>query len=320
MLEAGASGVKARAAAKGEPWTLSQVLVFVVEWRPWTRGAGSVPRQGTRTGGREGRRRRTPVVRGRDARCNHPRPARRRTPRQPRPRAAARRRDVLQRQPPPEPHQRLRRLVRPVRLRREVRRHPRVDLHRGAGGRGRRARRHRGGHRVAHRGGPSPQARRRVLRSAVRRALGTLPLGAPQGADDGRDRLPGAAREAAGRGGGAAPGGGRPGFLPGRRRRDLRRARARRDLRPQDLGRALARDRAHRAHARPQVELHDAVRPRRDGRGAGRPPRAPARAAGRDGRVPVLHPARLPPGQHPSRRTSPRAPAGSTCRPWRSPA
>ncbi len=53
--------------------------------------------------------------------------------------------------------------------------------------------------------------------------------------------------------------------------------------------------------ARHQVELHDAVRPHRDGRGAGRSPRPPARAAGRDRRLPVLHPARLPPGQHPPR-------------------
>ena len=54
----------------------------------------------------------------------------------------------------------------------------------------------------------------------------------------------------------------------------------------------------HRAPARDPDPLHDALRPRRDLRGADRPPAAPARAAGPDRRLPRLHPARLPPREH----------------------
>ena len=54
----------------------------------------------------------------------------------------------------------------------------------------------------------------------------------------------------------------------------------------------------HRAPARHPDALHDALRPRRDLRGAGRPPAPAARAAGPDRRLPRLHPARLPPREH----------------------
>ncbi len=43
---------------------------------------------------------------------------------------------------------------------------------------------------------------------------------------------------------------------------------------------------------------HDALQPRRDLRGARRPPAAPARPAGRDGRLHGLHPAAVPPREH----------------------
>ena len=91
------------------------------------------------------------------------------------------------------------------------------------------------------------------------------------------------------------------GSLAGRRRRDLRRARAPEDLRRQGRRRRLARHPPRRAPDGAALELHDALRPHRDRRGARRPPAAPARAAGRDRRLPDLHPARVPPRQQRAR-------------------
>ena len=54
----------------------------------------------------------------------------------------------------------------------------------------------------------------------------------------------------------------------------------------------------HRAPARHPDALHDALRARRDVRGADRPLAPPARAAGPDGWLPRLHPARVPPREH----------------------
>src|SRR5262249_47885595 len=76
----------------------------------------------------------------------------------------------------------------------------------------------------------------------------------------------------------------------------------------QDLGRALARGRAGVPPPGRQDQRHDAVRPRRDGRGAGRPSAPAPRAPGRDRRG--------------SRRgtpppPSPKHPAGATALPHR---
>ena len=67
-----------------------------------------------------------------------------------------------------------------------------------------------------------------------------------------------------------------------RRRRDLLQAPAEAPaLHRQGRRRPLVRDPRHRALARPQDERDDALRPRRDARGARRPPAPPAAAAGR---------------------------------------
>ena len=63
--------------------------------------------------------------------------------------------------------------------------------------------------------------------------------------------------------------------------------------------------------ARHPDALHDALRARRDVRGAGRPPAPAARAPGRDRRLPRLHPARVPPGEHGLRAARLEAHAGS---------
>ncbi|MEZ5330983.1 MAG: aminofutalosine synthase MqnE [Thermoanaerobaculia bacterium] len=54
---------------------------------------------------------------------------------------------------------------------------------------------------------------------------------------------------------------------------------------------------SHGASARHPVQLHDALRARREAGAQGRPPAAPARPAGGDRRIQRLHPARLPPGE-----------------------
>ena len=74
----------------------------------------------------------------------------------------------------------------------------------------------------------------------------------------------------------------------------------------------------HRPPDGPALELHDALRPHRDRRGARRPPAAPARAAGRDRRLPDLHPAGLPPRQQRADEAARRRPASRTCAPTRS--
>ena len=59
----------------------------------------------------------------------------------------------------------------------------------------------------------------------------------------------------------------------------------------------IATHRAAHEHGHPDA-LHDALRPRRDLRGAGRPLARAARPAGRDRRLPGLHPAAVPPREH----------------------
>ena len=87
---------------------------------------------------------------------------------------------------------------------------------------------------------------------------------------------------------GSMPGGGAEVFAD-RVRRSSRRARS---------IRTTGSTSRHGAPARHPDAVHDAVRPRRDLRGARRPPAPAARAAGQDRRLHVVHPAGVPPGEH----------------------
>ena len=100
------------------------------------------------------------------------------------------------------------------------------------------------------------------------------------------------------RGGAARAPGGRPRRAHGRRRRGVRRPRAAARRARQGAPRHLVPRPRHRAPARHPDALHAALRPRRDLRGADRAPAPAARPAGQDGRLPRVHPARVPPGEH----------------------
>ncbi len=92
--------------------------------------------------------------------------------------------------------------------------------------------------------------------------------------------------------------GGRPRRAARRRRRDLQRPHPHRRVGQEDQVRRVAAHPRRGARARHRHQLHDALRPHRDRRGARRPPDPAARAAGQDRRLPRVHPARLPPRQH----------------------
>ena len=88
---------------------------------------------------------------------------------------------------------------------------------------------------------------------------------------------------------GSLPGGGAEVFSP----------RARQLIAPgKEPGLAVARDTPDRARARNADALHPPLRPRRDLRGADRPPAPAPRAPGRDARLPRVHPTRVPSGEH----------------------
>ena len=84
----------------------------------------------------------------------------------------------------------------------------------------------------------------------------------------------------------------------GRRRGSLRRSRPAADRSGQRAPGLLVPHAPNRPRARDPDALHDALRPRRDLRGARRPPASPPRAARRDRRLPRLHPARVPSREH----------------------
>ena len=92
--------------------------------------------------------------------------------------------------------------------------------------------------------------------------------------------------------------GGRARVAPGRRRRGLRRSRAPARRAREGAPGLLVPHAPHRARPRDPDALHDALRPRRDLRGAGRPPSPPPRPPGRDRRLPRLRPARVPSREH----------------------
>ena len=223
------------------------------------------------------------------------RPARARRAGRPRPARARRRRPRLLRpEPLLEPDERLPREVQVLRLRRDAEAGAR--LHED----GRRARRRRrararadGLHRDPHGQRREPARRPRLLRrhdrEAARGASGRGPqvlhgLGDPPHDDALRaDPRAGAAR-AEGRG---------PGLAPGRRRRDLRRPRAASRRAGQGVGRDVAARSRHRAPAGHPDALHDALRPRRDLRGA-RSSTCSACATSRTGRAASSRSSRSP--------------------------
>ena len=113
-------------------------------------------------------------------------------------------------------------------------------------------------------------------------------------------------REAPARRGDPRAAGRRHGLVPGRRRGDLRAARARHHLQEQDFRRALARGRAGVPPRGRQDERDDALRARRDDRGARRPPRCGCASC------------RTRPGGFPGSsrsRSTPRTRRSPTCRP-----
>ncbi len=259
---------------------------------PATSAARSA-RHRTRADPREGPRGAAAVLRGRRRPLPHPRPPRPRAARQPRARGAPRRRRVLRVEHPRQPHERVRRHLRLLRLRGEEGRAAR--LHDGArrGGEERRV--------AAEARARGPRRRRAAPRPAVlllhRHAEGDQAgaAGHPrQGLHRGRGLLLPPPLPQERRGGARRAEGGRARLDARRRGRDLREGDARPDHQGQGRRRAVARRHADRPPAGHPDERDDALRPRRVGRGPGRPPAAPARAAGRDRRLRDLHPARLP--------------------------
>ena len=81
--------------------------------------------------------------------------------------------------------------------------------------------------------------------------------------------------------------------------RGVRRACAAENLPRQGGRQSMAVDPSHRARSGHEVERHDAVRPHRDERRAGRSHAARPRAAGRDGRLSGVHPAGVSSRQQP---------------------
>ena len=123
--------------------------------------------------------------------------------------------------------------------------------------------------------GRAPQAVHGLRGAPHAQALGQAQAGDPRGAQ--------------GRGAGVAA---------GRRRRGVRRPRAQADRPGQGASGRVAGDPPGGPCAGHADALHDALRPRRELRGADRPPAAAARPAGRHRRVPGLHPAAVPPREH----------------------
>ena len=186
-----------------------------------------------------------------------------------------------------------------LRLREDAQAGGRVHAHR------RRARRGRGRavRALAVHGDPlrqrrEPARRPRVLRRGAAQAEGGAAGRPPQVLHGLRDPPHGEARGLLARGGPARAQGRGPRLAPRRRRRDLRRPRARPDRARQGAPRRVVRRPRHRAPDGDPDALHAPLRARRDLRGARRPPAPPARPAGRDGRLPRLHPARVPSREH----------------------
>ena len=165
-----------------------------------------------------------------------------------------------------------------------------------------------------HRQRPAPGPAVLLLRGALARDQARAAAAAHQGLHRRRDRLLRRALRHDHRPR-CSSGSSRPGLgsLARRRRRDVRRARAPEDLRRQGRRRRLARDPSRGAQTGDALQLHDALRPHRDLRGARRSHGSAARAAGRDRRLPDVHPARVPPREQRARASCRGRPASTIC-------
>ena len=219
-------------------------------------------------------------------------------PGQPGARADARQHDVLQRQPPHQPHRRLRGQLPPVRLRQAGARSQGLHHVARRGLAPRRRRLERGRHRVPHRRRAASRTDARLVLRDAARPEAALPAGAPEGLHHGGDRLPGARtkisiRETLERlrdaGMDSLPGGGA----------EIFNERVRRIICDHKIdGNEWLETARDGAPAGPALQLHHALRPHRERRGPRRSPGEAARAAGRNPRLRDLHPAGLPSRQH----------------------
>ena len=238
---------------------------------------------------------------------------------QPGARAAARQRHLLQREPPHQPHRRLRGQLPPVRIRQARARSQGLHHVARRGVAARRRGLERGGHRVPHRGRPASGADPRLVLRNAARPEAAFPAGPPEGAHHGGGRLPGAApkipvRETLERlrdaGMDSLPGGGAEIFNERVRRiicdhkidgnEWLETARAAHQLGLRSNCTMLY------GHIENEEDRVDHLV-------------QPARAAGRNARLRDLHPAGLSSRQHGARSTSRRPPGSPISRtsPWR---
>ena len=199
------------------------------------------------------------------------RPGLARPPRPPQADRAQRRPGDVQRQPAPEPHQRVQRLLRVLLVPAQARREDRVH---DAGRRGRRQGQGDGGraaHRAAHRQWPAPDAAVEVLPAGAARAEGGAARGLAQVLHRHRDPLVREDLRAAGRRDPRRADRRRPGLADRRRRGDLRLGDPGADRRPRHALGGLV---AHPPAGPQQGPAHpgdDAVRPHRGAAAPGRP-------------------------------------------------
>ena len=153
-------------------------------------------------------------------------------------------------------------------------------------------------HRDAHRRRPAPPEEVRLVPQHHPHAARGVSRAAPEGLDAGRDRLVLPAGEQERPRGSGRHDRRRPRQPARRRGGDFSSRGPQPDLRAQGRRPPLVRHPSHGPRTRPALELHDALRPHRAAVPPHRPPDSPPRAAGRNRRLPDVHPAGVPPGQH----------------------
>ena len=167
--------------------------------------------------------------------------------------------------------------------------------------------------RIPHRRRPRHARRPGLLQRDVPRAQGAASAGSHQGAHRGRDRAHRAHREDVDRRGADCAARSRTRYAAWWRSRSVRPWRENGDRRQEAGCRGLDRGTSHRPSPGHQVELHDALRSRRDHRGSRRASRHASLSPGRDRRLPRLHSARLSPRQQRARHRA--RPAGNRDQP-----